>query len=88
MYQEISQKTKDMAVKMCTINQISPPHNLFYYYSILYSTEYSIKAFEKYANFMDEGNKDPLLLISLIQEAIGHATSLSYYFLNGGGQCH
>lgn len=36
-------------------------------------------------NLLSQEEYDPILLISLIQEAIGHAGSLSFYFWNNGG---
>jgi len=84
MYQEITTETKNRARKMCTVDRMLPPHNLFYYYSILYSAECAVRAFEAYEYALNKGNSDPLTLVSLVQEAIGHAGSLSFYFWNNG----
>lgn len=70
---------------MCSIDRMLPPQNLFYYYSILYSAECSVRAFDSYEYLLSQEEFDPILLISLIQEAIGHAGSLSFYFWNNGG---
>lgn len=45
MYNEISLETKEMLERMCSIHRVLPPQNLFYY-SILYSAECSVRAFE------------------------------------------
>ena len=63
---------------------ILPPQNIFYYYSILYSAECSLTAFKKY-EFLLQERADPIHLVSSLQEAIGHAANLSWYFFNDGG---
>lgn len=65
--------------------KILQPLNLFYYHSILYSAECSLTAFEKYEYFLQK-QASPIDLVSSLQEAIGHATNLSWYFFNDGGK--
>lgn len=62
---------------------ILPPQNMFYYHSILYSAKCSLTAFYKYEHLLQE-KADSIELISSLQEAIGHATNLSWYFFNDG----
>lgn len=64
---------------------ILPPQNMFYYHSILYSAECSLSAFYKYEYLLQE-RADPIDLVSSLQEAIGHAANLSWYFFNEGGR--
>lgn len=65
--------------------KILQPLNLFYYHSIVYSAECSLTAFEKYEYFLQK-QASPIDLVSSLQEAIGHATNLSWYFFNDGGK--
>jgi len=58
---------------------IHPPLEAFYIHSLLYSSGRCLEAFERYEHYK---NKDvnPEYLVSLIQEAVGHAAALSRYF--------
>lgn len=57
---------------------IQSMHLAFYGKSIHYSAERCLKAFARYDSMV--GTDDAYELISLIQEAIGHAAALSRYF--------
>lgn len=65
---------------------ILPYHKIFYDFSILYSAECSINAFGNYNHFLAKDNIEPIHLVSIIQEAIGHAANLSWYFFNEGNK--
>ena len=58
-------------------------HEVFYIHSILYSAERSLAAFNRYEDLLTK-NEDATILISTIQEAIGHAGALSRYFWISG----
>ncbi len=62
---------------------IIPYHEVFYLESILYSAERSLAAFERYEKLLYQ-KESPSLLISSLQEAIGHAGALSRYFWISG----
>lgn len=62
---------------------ILPQYSEFYMLSILYSAERSVLAFDRYENLL-LSSRDSSLLISSVQEAIGHAASLSRYFWCSG----
>lgn len=62
---------------------IIPYHEVFYLESILYSAERSLAAFERYEKLLNK-KENPSLLISTLQEAIGHAGALSRYFWISG----
>ena len=61
-----------------TCQGIQPMHLAFYGQSISYSAERCLNAFERFDSM--SGSDDAHELISLIQEAIGHAAALSRYF--------
>ena len=63
---------------------IQPYHEIFYYYSILYTAECSVRAFEFY-EYLLKSNADAIQLVGAVQEAIGHAGALAFYFWNNGG---
>ena len=64
---------------------IIPYQEVFYIHSILYSSERSIDAFNRYESLREKEN-NPAILISIVQEAVGHAAALSRYFwLSGVG---
>lgn len=86
MYQEITTETIERAKRLNELSKgVPPPQNLFYYYSILYSAECAVRAFEFYEYLLEHENVDPTQLVGAIQEAIGHVGSLSFYFWNNGG---
>lgn len=58
---------------------IAPEHEAFYIYSILYSAERALSAFDRYEELIKK-KANVTILISTIQEAIGHAGALSRYF--------
>ncbi|EJL6704751.1 hypothetical protein NMS58_001797 [Vibrio cholerae] len=58
---------------------IFSPYDAFYIHSIIYSASRCLEAFEHY-EFAKEKQADSDYLISLVQEAIGHAAALSRYF--------
>lgn len=58
---------------------IIPFHEIFYLHSIKYSAERALESFRKYDR-LREGDSNPEELISIIQEAVGHAAALSRYF--------
>lgn len=86
MYQKINSETIERAKR---VNErgigVAPPLNLFYYYSILYSAECAFRAFEFYESLLiHKKNIDATQLVGAIQEAIGHAGALAFYFWNNG----
>lgn len=60
-------------------NGIQPPTLIFYQFSIRYSAERCIDAFWHYEEALKE-KAEPGYLVSVIQEAVGHAAALSRYF--------
>jgi len=58
---------------------IQPMHTPFYTLSISYSAERSLAAFDLYEHLLEHA-ADPATLISVVQEAVGHAGALSRYF--------
>lgn len=58
---------------------IVPYCEAFYLHSIFYSASRCLEAFERYDKIKSQDSK-PDYLISIIQEAVGHAAALSRYF--------
>lgn len=58
---------------------IQPMHNPFYTYSVQYSAERALAAFEQYDYLLTQTD-DAAVLISEVQEAIVHVGALSRYF--------
>lgn len=60
-------------------NGIYPPFEAFYIHSLLYSAARSLEAFDRYDHYK---NSDVTAedLISIVQEAVGHAAALSRFF--------
>jgi len=63
---------------------IQPMHQIFYYYSILYTAECSVRAFGFYEYLLTQKDVDEIQLVGAVQEAIGHAGALAFYFWNKG----
>lgn len=63
---------------------IEPAHEIFYYYSVLYTAECSVRAFGLYESLLKSKNTNPIQLVGAVQEAIGHAGALAFYFWNKG----
>lgn len=63
---------------------IQPIHQIFYYYSILYTAECSVRAFGFYKYLLTQKDIDEIQLVGAVQEAIGHAGALAFYFWNKG----
>lgn len=61
-------------------NGMLPYNEAFYIHSILYSAEQCLRAFNRYFYFIEQENHKPEILISSVQDAIGHAAALSRYF--------
>lgn len=78
---------KELLRRIAIINESSegilPYHEVFYIHSILYSAERSLAAFNTYEKLLTKNGK-AATLISIIQEAIGHAAALSRYFWISG----
>lgn len=74
--QELERRAK-ITNEQC--NGIQPPHLMFYSQSIHYSADRCLAAFERYDELVVNGG-DAFDLISVVQEAIGHAAALSKYF--------
>jgi hypothetical protein len=74
---------KELLRRISIVNEqcsgIAPEHEAFYLHSILYSAELSLAAFDRYEDLI-KIKANATLLISTIQEAIGHAGALSRYF--------
>lgn len=75
-YEELEQRALKTAEEC---EGIQPMHTPFYTLSISYSAERAIAAFDLYEYLLEHG-ADPAALISAVQEAVGHAGSLSRYF--------
>lgn len=58
---------------------IFPPLEAFYIHSLLYAAGRCLEAFKKY-EYLKTQNINPEHLISIIQEAVGHAAALSRFF--------
>lgn len=77
MDQEELKRRIDIVANLCA--GILPEKEVFFLVSIQYSSERSLAAFNRYDNTeIIEDNSAKL--VSLIQEAIGHAAALSRYF--------
>lgn len=63
---------------------VQPMHQIFYYYSILYTAECSVRAFGLYEYLLSQKDVDEIQLVGAVQEAIGHAGALAFYFWNKG----
>jgi len=62
---------------------ILPYHEVFYIQSIIYSASRAHESFSRYDRSI-EGNINPSLTASSIQEALGHSASLSRFFWPSG----
>lgn len=58
---------------------IIPYHEVFYINSIIYSSERCLDAFSRYEFFLRQ-NTSADTLLSILQEAVGHAAALSRFF--------
>lgn len=58
---------------------IHPPLEAFYIHSLLYSSGRCLEAFERY-DYLKDKDISPEYLISITQEAVGHAAALSRFF--------
>ena len=86
MNNKITQDTIANAKHLKELNIGIPPyHEVFYYHSILYTAECSVRAFEFYEHLLTLKDVDPIQIVGAIQEAIGHAGALAFYFWNTGG---
>ena len=70
------------------LNGIQPHTLIFYNFSIRYSAERCLDAFLHYNEIRKNEEIDPDYLVSVVQEAVGHAAALSRYFWPspGGGK--
>lgn len=85
MNKEITSETIAYAKYMNEHNiGIQPMHQIFYYYSVLYTAECSIRAFGYYEYLLTLNDVDEIQLVGAVQEAIGHAGALAFYFWNKG----
>jgi len=55
---------------------IHPPVEAFYIHSLLYSSGRCLEAFDRYEHYRSE-DVNPEYLVSIIQEAVGHAAALA-----------
>lgn len=76
---QVNKSTEDSYLALLHEEGISPPCEIFYVHSLDYSASRCLEAFERYEDAKKE-DSEPELLISNVQEAIGHAASLSRYF--------
>ncbi|WP_345977990.1 hypothetical protein [Sulfurimonas sp. HSL3-7] len=82
---QVNSRTIEYAKHMTRMKMgIQPAHKIFYYYSILYTAECSVRAFEFYEYLLAHDNVDSIQLVGAVQEAIGHAGALAFYFWNNG----
>lgn len=77
MHQKEVKRRIDIIVNLCA--GILPEKEVFFLFSILYSSERSLAAFDRYDK-TEIIEDNATILVSLIQEAIGHAAALSRYF--------
>lgn len=73
------EREKRAAIVCNDYDGIIPYCESFYLHSILYSAGRCLESFERYEHFKDE-EVSPEYLVSIIQEAVGHAAALSRYF--------
>jgi len=73
------EEIKSRAEKLSSLGGIQPHAEVFYIYSILYSSDRCLEAFKRYDQ-MKIGNDSASVLISTVQEAIAHAAALSRFF--------
>jgi hypothetical protein len=78
--EEISEKIDSRAKLIVEdYDGIHPPLEAFYIHSLLYSSSRCLEAFERYRHYKSN-NSNPEYLISITQEAVGHAAALSRFF--------
>ena len=79
--QKISDVERERSAEIVTNNYegILPYHEAFYLLSIHYSAGRCLESFERYDQIKNEGVA-PDYIVSIIQEAVGHAAALSRYF--------
>jgi len=67
------------ADRLSSFGGIQPHAEVFYIFSILYSSDRCLEAFKRYDR-MKKDNDSASVLISTVQEAIAHAAALSRFF--------
>ena len=79
--QELDVEEKERRAKLVSndYDGIIPYCEAFYIHSIMYSSERCLESFDKYKQLKKE-DVSPEYIISIVQEAVGHAAALSRYF--------
>jgi hypothetical protein len=74
-----TEKERRAAIVISNYEGIVPTAEVFYLHSILYSTSRCLDSFREYESFKSQ-NVGADYLVSIVQEAVGHAAALSRYF--------
>lgn len=79
--QKLDSKEKERRAQLVidSSDGVLPLSEAFYIHSIKYSVERCLESFGRYAKLRDAGG-GPEELVSMLQEAVGHAAALSRYF--------
>ena len=76
---EFEEKERRAKIVVDDSEGIRPVCEAFYIHSIIYSARRCLNSFDRY-DCLKDGAGDPESLISILQEAVGHAAALSRYF--------
>ncbi|MEM8718679.1 MAG: hypothetical protein AAGE84_05150 [Cyanobacteria bacterium P01_G01_bin.39] len=76
---DTEEKERRAKIVIESYNGIIPYCEAFYLHSIIYSAGRCLESFEQY-DYMKNQDVNPDYLISIVQEAVGHAAALSRYF--------
>lgn len=74
------EKEKRADIVNSDFSGIIPYFEAFYLNSIFYSSSRCLYSFEQYEHFKGDDETPPEILISIVQEAVGHSAALSRYF--------
>lgn len=77
---DTEEKERRAAIVLNDFNGILPYTEAFYIHSLIYSSGRCVESFERYHFLKDEEGIDASYLVSVLQEAVGHAAALSRYF--------
>ncbi|MEO0834731.1 MAG: hypothetical protein AAFY16_01830 [Cyanobacteria bacterium J06642_3] len=76
---DTEEKERRAKIVIESYNGIIPYCEAFYLHSIIYSAGRCLESFEQ-CDYMKNQDVNPDYLISIVQEAVGHAAALSRYF--------
>lgn len=77
---DIEELERRAAIVLNDFNGILPYTEAYYIHSLIYSSGRCVESFERYHFLKDEEDIDANYLVSVLQEAVGHAAALSRYF--------